>query len=99
MTIGPDVMPYIAELGFEAEFERMLQHVRANVPELVEIEVERYVRCYEEDENDGICITAVTARPWDEVIPIQKPIGLWRLTAFPPGVFTTFLIDVRSTRA
>jgi hypothetical protein len=28
VTMGPDVMPYIAGLGLEAEFEAMLQHVR-----------------------------------------------------------------------
>lgn len=34
VTIAPEVHAYVAELGMQAEFEQMLEHIRQNVAHL-----------------------------------------------------------------
>ncbi len=97
VVIPANVTEYVAELGYEKQFEAMLQHVRENVPELVRIEVERYERL-EKDDHDGMSIMAITRRPSPETPSIRRPLVSWLIATFPPEVLDRLLIEVYPDR-
>lgn len=97
VVIPANVTEYVAELGYEKQFEAMLQHVRENVPELVRIEVERYERL-EKDDHDGMCITVFTLRPSVETEAAFWTLNRWVHQNFPPEVCDVFIYEIHSDR-
>jgi hypothetical protein len=97
LTITPDAAEQISRLGLQAEFERMVEHVREAVPRLHRIEVSLYDRCElgAPDEPPGIAIHAYRGDPYQFSDPTDRDLRDWFLTSFPPDVGRYFLLRVR----
>ena len=85
VTVSPEAAARIAELGRQAEVERMLEYVRSHVPELVRIEVVLNER-YEEESPPGVAIDAYSQRPFDPADRTESELCRWMVTTFPPEV-------------
>ncbi len=93
VTIPPDALERVAELGFQAELEQMIEYAHQAVPQLVSIEVLRFIR-YDEDSPDGLSVTATTAKPWRKDSDLQRQIARWAISTFPPEVLQHMTLGV-----
>jgi hypothetical protein len=85
VTVTPEAAARIAELGFEGQVQRMMDHARQRLPRLVRIEVALNER-YDTEEEDGVLIAAY-CRSLDE--PSGETfweLARWMTSEFPPEV-------------
>jgi hypothetical protein len=90
VTISPEAAERLAELGMQAELERMLEHTRQTVPGVYAIRVvlRPVYDCYE---NTGIQIEAVMEESsWDPEDRTWWEWGDWLHQTFPPQVTEHF---------
>jgi hypothetical protein len=91
VTITPEAAARVAELGMQAELERMVEHTRQSVPGLRRIEV-TLTPPYGERPSSGINIEAYTDRPFIEGDRTWSDWGRWKVTTFPPEVCEHFVL-------
>ncbi len=94
LVITPEAQERLNELGFQAELGRMVEYARQVVPQLVNIEVTRFIR-YDEDSPDGLRVTATTAKPWRKGDDLSWRMGRWEVETFPPEVLEHMTLDLR----
>jgi hypothetical protein len=93
VTITPEAVARLAELGMQAELEQMLEHVRQAVPQLRSIDVEPR-EPHDTGEEPGISIRVWTRLPWQQVNAVSRPLARWRRETFPPHVSEHLWISV-----
>ncbi len=92
VTITPEAAARVAELGMQAELERMLEHTRQTVAGLQRIEV-TLTSPYDYDRpSPGIDIKAYTDRPFVEGDRTWGEWGRWKVTTFPSEVCEHFVL-------
>jgi hypothetical protein len=93
-TITPEAADRIAELGYQREFEQMLEQTRQIVPGLRSIAV-KLVLPYDTGDETGIRIEAFTSPPSSPDNSIWNRWSNWKITHFPPDVFRHFQLFIR----
>lgn len=91
VTITPEAAARVAELGMQAELERMIEHTRQTVAGLQRIEV-TLTPPYDERPSPGVNIEAYTDRPFVEGDRTWGQWGRWKVTTFPPEVCEHFVL-------
>src|SRR5207244_3147699 len=85
VTVEPEATARIAELGFQAEVERMLEHAKQTLPNIQRIEVVMNHR-YDEDKADGVWIEVWSDHPYDPNEGISEQLRDWFIFSFSPDV-------------
>jgi hypothetical protein len=85
VTVTPEAAARIAELGFQAQVDQMIEYARTQLPEIVRIEVELYDR-YELGDEPGLSVDAWSSRPFDPAEHISRDLSKWSVNTFPPEV-------------
>src|SRR5438067_8098528 len=85
VTVNPDAAARIAELGFRAEMDRLIDHARQHLPEVERIEVVLNER-YDTGGEPGVTVAAYSRRPFHQAEPIAWELGRWAVRNFPPEV-------------
>lgn len=75
----------IAELGFNAQVERMIDYARTNLPRLLRIEVMLNQRD-DEESLPGVAIVAYSREGAASASRIFWDLASWAITEFPPEV-------------
>ena len=89
-TVSPEAEAFIAGLGFQAEFEAMLDHTRLAIADLRAIEV--YLDDVPGTIPPGIVIDAHRGEPWVGDDPTNRDWGRWLVETFPPEVCQHFVL-------
>ena|SRR5438309_1166588 len=91
VTVTPEAAARVAELGMQAELERMLEHTRRAVPGLRAIEVQLALP-YDTGNEDSVVIEA--SRPNSHLAhdPTDSDWGRWKVATFPPDVCRYFVM-------
>jgi hypothetical protein len=91
VTIEPEAAARVAELGMQAELERMLEHTRQTVPGLRAIDVQLALP-YDTGDETSIIIQATMDNPHLEYDSTEDQLGAWKVDTFPPDVCRYFVI-------
>ena len=91
VTIEPEAAARVAELGMQAELERMLEHTRQTVPGLRAIEVQLALP-YDTGDETSIVIQVTMDDPHLEYDRTEDEWGDWKIDTFPPGVCRYFVM-------
>jgi hypothetical protein len=94
VTITPEAAARVAELGMQAELERMLEHTRQTVPGLRSVEVQE-APPYDTGDETGITILATIVNPQLEYDSTDSEWGHWKVMTFPADVYRYLRHDVR----
>jgi hypothetical protein len=94
VTVTPEAAARIAELGFEAPLERMLDYARTRLPEIVRIEVELNER-YDLGGEPGVAVEAYSRRPFDPAERADDDLADWLIRTFPPEVLEHLHVSYR----
>jgi hypothetical protein len=89
VSITPVAAARVAELGMQAELDRMLEHTRQTVAGLLRIEVV-LAPPYDTGDEDGITIEAFKKEPYDPSDRTQWDWGTWLVDNFHPDVWRHF---------
>ena len=92
VTVFPEAADYVAELGMEEPFRRMLDHALESIPGLRELRV-TLQPAYDVG-APCVLIEALKELPPGLDDPTQRIWGRWRMTTFPPEVFQHFVLLV-----
>src|SRR5262245_10427375 len=91
VTVSEDAAAFIAELGMQREFEQMIEHTRQTIPDLRMIDV-----VLDPDPSGeigpGIIIQPHRPDPGPGPDPAEREWGVWLTNAFPPQVWTNFVL-------
>ena len=85
VTVTPEAAARIAELGFEAHVETMLEYARQNIAGLVRLEVVLNER-YDLGGEPGVAIDAWSERPFVPGDNTSRDLVGWLVDTFPPEV-------------
>jgi len=85
VTVTPEAAARIAELGFHAEVERMIDYARQQLPDVERIELELNDR-YDTGGEPGVWIAAYGRRPFDSTEHISRDLARWAVSSLPPEV-------------
>ena len=85
VTVTPEAAARLAELGLQAQADRMIDYARQNLPDVVRIEVVLNER-YDMGGESGVAIEAYSQRPFDPAERISWKLGEWLVSHFPPEV-------------
>ncbi len=91
VTITPEAAARIAELGMQAELDRMLEHTRLTVPGLRAIEVQLALP-YDTGDETTLVIQATRSDrqlPYD---PTEDEWDAWKIETFLPDVYRYFVL-------
>jgi hypothetical protein len=91
ITVKPEAAARVAELGMQAELERMLEHTLQTVPGLRSIEVQEALP-YDTGDETTILILATLAESHPEYDRTDSAWGRWKVTTFPPDVCRYFVM-------
>ncbi len=91
VTVTPEAAARIAELGMQAELERMLEHTRQTAPGLRSIEVQLALP-YDTGDDTSINIEATRENPHLPYDPTDRNWGAWKVRTFPPDVCRYFVM-------
>jgi hypothetical protein len=93
VVIEPDAAARVAELGMEAELQRMLEHLKQSVPNLHTLRVEFDAQC-NPDEMASIILWAHREMPEDPLTDdVHWNFGGWLAETFSPEVCLTFVLQ------
>ena len=84
----------VAQLGMQAQFEQILDHLRQHVPGLVKLRVEWQDYFDETESKAAVLIWAERDRPFDPADRTDNRTSYWKVTTFPPQVCERFIIYV-----
>jgi hypothetical protein len=94
VTITPEAAARVAELGMQAELERMIEHARQSIPGLRRIAVIQFER-YDLGGEPGVsleassdCSLEVGRKAWWDWVD-------WQVTTFPPPVNEYLSLSIR----
>jgi hypothetical protein len=93
LTITAGAAARVAELGMQAELERMLEQVRLEVPQLQHIDVE-LEEPYDTGGEVGVSVRAWSGLPWQQIDEVWRPLARWRRATFSPHVCEHLFLDV-----
>lgn len=93
VTVTPEAAAHVAELGLQREFEQMLEHLRQTVPDLLSIHVVLAEPC-DAGETPRVIFEATHAGPYTAENAIWTEFSEWKLSTFPPEVFSHFQLFV-----
>jgi hypothetical protein len=85
VTVTPEATARIAQKGFQAAVERMIDYARRHLPDLDRIDVELHDR-YELGDEPALTIECYGRRPFDQTDRTDDDLGRWVISAFPPKV-------------
>ena len=92
VTVEPEAAERIAELGLQAEFERMLEHARRTISGLRRIDVV-LVPAYDTGDDPGIVLRAFRDPAcYAEDDPVRDRWREWELATFSPDVHRHFTL-------
>jgi hypothetical protein len=91
VTVTPEAAARIAELGMQAELERMLQHTRQTVSALRAIEVQLALP-YDTGEETTIVIEVTMDDPRCDDDPTDTDWARWQVRNFPTEVCRYFVM-------
>jgi hypothetical protein len=91
VTVTPEAAARVAELGMQAELERMIEHTRQSVPGLRSIEVQEALP-YDTGDETTIVIQVTMADPHLDRDPTNTDWDRWMVTTFPPDVCRYFVM-------
>ncbi len=91
VTVTPEAAERVAELGMQAELERMLEHTRQTVPGLRSIEVQLALP-YDTGDETSIVIQVTRTNPHLTNDPTDWDWGAWQCDTFPPYVCRYFVM-------
>ena len=91
VTVTPEAAERVAELGMQAELERMLEHSRQTVPGLRAIEVQLALP-YDTGDETSVIIQATRAGPFRPEDPTQRKWDDWQMNSFSPDVYRHFIL-------
>src|SRR5438309_1074109 len=94
VTWTPEAAARVAELGFQAQVDQMIEYARRNLPEVMRIEVILNDR-YDMGGEPGVAIEVYSQDP-DPTGRIRSQLLRWSVLEFPPEVAEHLLIDFRS---
>jgi hypothetical protein len=92
VTVTPEAAARIAELGLEAEVERMIDHAQQHLPELERIEVILYDR-FDGGDAPGISIDIYSRHPFNPEESISGDLSKWFVRAFHSEVLEHIIMD------
>jgi hypothetical protein len=92
VTVEPEAAARLAELGFQAQVDRMIDYARQNLPHLVRIEVVLNDR-YDMGGEPGVAIEVYSQCPFDEALQVVRELDRWQITEFPPEVLEHLHMD------
>jgi hypothetical protein len=92
VTVTPEASACIAQLGFQAEVDRMIDHVRQHLPEVERIEVVLYYR-YDLGDEPGLAVDIYSRHPFNENESISGDLSKWFVRAFPSEVLEHVIMD------
>ena len=93
VTVTPEAAARIAQLGFGAQVERMIDYARRNLPELTRIEVVQNER-YDLGGPPGVAIEAYSRYDsFDLTGHTRGQLAKWSVSEFAPEVLEHLLID------
>jgi hypothetical protein len=94
-TITDEAAELIAELGLQAELERMLEQARQTIPRLQRLTVE-YRHPYDTGIEPGVLINAYCIPPAESAADrTWQQYSYWIIDTFPPEVFSRFTLLLR----
>jgi hypothetical protein len=94
VTVTPEAAARIAELGFQAAVDRMIDYARQNLPDPERIDVSLYDR-YELGDEPGLAIEAHSRRPFDPADQADRAMVRWMVSEFPPEVLWHVIMSFR----
>ena len=94
VTVSPEAAARVAELGLQAELERMIEHTCQTIPGLRRIEVIRFER-YDMGGEPGVSLEAYSDQPLEVEQKAWWEWARWQVTTFPPEVCEHLSLSVR----
>ncbi len=85
VTVEPEAAARIAELGFQEQVDRMIEHARQTLPMIRRIDVVMNYR-YDDPSPDGVCIDVYSDHPFDPNGQLTTALARWSVESFPPDV-------------
>ena len=85
VSVTPEAAARLAELGFQAEVDRMIAYARQKLPELERIEVALNER-YDTGGDAGVAVEVWSRRPFNPAERISWDLAGWMVKEFPPEV-------------
>jgi hypothetical protein len=95
ITVTAEAAARIAALGLETDVDRMIEHVRKDLPEVERIEVILYDR-YELGDEPGVSIDIYSHQRFDAAAATDDRLTRWMVKEFPPRVLEHVLLDFHS---
>ena len=92
VTVTPEAAARIAELGFQAHVDRMIEHARQHVLELDRVELVLYDR-YELGDEPGLAVEVYSRRPYGYGNQDGRNLLRWMAREFPPEVLQHVIMD------
>ena len=89
ITVEPDAAARVAELGMQAELQKMIDHTRQVVPDLQEIRVVLEPP-YDTGDEPYLTIYSTRRGGYNGGDPTQREWGRWLVTNFTPDVCRHF---------
>ncbi len=89
--VTPEAAARVAELGMQAELDRMLEHTRQTVPGLRSIEVQLALP-YDTGDDTTIIIQPTSDVPFRPDDPIQREWDEWQMNTFSPDIYRHFIL-------
>jgi len=84
VTVTPEAAARIAELGFQAEVDRMIDYARQSLPDVVRVDVVLNER-YDMGGEPGVAVEAYSDRDHDRA-RVFWDLARWATATFPPEV-------------
>jgi hypothetical protein len=92
VTVTPEAAARIAQFGFQAEVDRMIDYARQHVPEVQRIEVTLYGR-YDDGDEPGLAVEIYSRHPFDPDEQFTRDMDQWVVRTFPPEVLEHVIMD------
>ncbi len=97
LEIQPQAAELVAEIGMQAEFEKMLDYLRNNVEGLTNLTVKWGDPC-DTGVEPRIVIEGEVDRSFDSVYQTETDLHNWMIAIFPPEVWWRFPMYLSSLR-
>jgi hypothetical protein len=92
VTVTPEAAARIAQLGFQAEVDRMIDYARQHIPQLERIEVILYDR-HDQGGEPGLSVAIYSRHPFDPDERFTRELDQWFVRAFPSEVLEHVIMD------
>src|SRR5437763_11342185 len=91
VTVSPEAMARVAELGLQREFEQIVEHTRRSIPGLRRIEV-TLAPPQDTGDDPRVILDAFLSGRESLQDPVFDPWGEWMLATFSPDVWRHFML-------